>query len=93
MDTTLPPDRIRQDVTRSPGGVSTLFLTNCIGCHTGMDPMAQAFAYYNFDVATNTTVYTPGVTQAKYHINATNFPLGSIRRTTAGPIAGAPAPT
>ncbi len=61
MDTTLPPDRIRQDVTRSPGGVSTLFLTNCIGCHTGMDPMAQAFAYYNFDVATNTTVYTPGV--------------------------------
>ena len=41
-----------------------------------MDPMAQAFAYYNFDVATNTPVYTPGVTQAKYHINATNFPLG-----------------
>ncbi len=33
MDTTRPPDRIRQDVTRSPGGVSTLFLTNCIGCH------------------------------------------------------------
>ncbi len=76
MDTTRPPDRIRQDVTRSPGGVSTLFLTNCIGCHSGMDPMAQAFAYYNFDVATNTPVYTPGVTQAKYHINATNFPLG-----------------
>ena len=48
MDTTRPPDRIRQDVTRSPGGVSTLFLTNCIGCHSGMDPMAQAFAYYNF---------------------------------------------
>ncbi|MGA2777612.1 MAG: hypothetical protein ABSF94_08635 [Steroidobacteraceae bacterium] len=76
MDTTRPPDRIRQDVTRSPGGVSTLFLTNCIGCHSGMDPMAQAFSYYNFDVATNTTLYTPGVTQAKYHINATNFPLG-----------------
>ncbi len=48
MDTTRPPDRIRQDVTRSPGGVSTLFLNNCIGCHSGMDPMAQAFAYYNF---------------------------------------------
>ncbi len=48
MDITRPPDRIRQDVTRSPGGVSTLFLTNCIGCHSGMDPMAQAFAYYNF---------------------------------------------
>ncbi|MGA2708581.1 MAG: hypothetical protein ACLQJ0_27785 [Steroidobacteraceae bacterium] len=78
MDTTRPPDRIRQDVTRSPGGVSTLFLTNCIGCHSGMDPMAQAFAYYNFDVPTNTMVYTPGQTQAKYHINATNFPLGFV---------------
>jgi hypothetical protein len=84
MDITRPPDRIRQDVTRSPGGVSTLFLTNCIGCHSGMDPMAQAFAYYNFsyNVATDPLgaagqlVYTAGQTQAKYHINNTNFPQG-----------------
>ena len=48
-DTSRPPDRIRQDVTRSPGGDSSLFLNNCIGCHSGMDPMAQAFAYYDFD--------------------------------------------
>jgi hypothetical protein len=76
MDITRPPDRIRQDVTRSPGGVSTLFLTNCIGCHSGMDPMAQAFAYYNYDTTSNTLVYTPGQVQPKYHINATNFPQG-----------------
>src|SRR5271156_1574607 len=86
MDTTRPPDRIRQDVTRSPGGVSTLFLTNCIGCHSGMDPMAQAFAYYNFsypaseigatDWPVGQIVYTPGQTQPKYHINNTNFPQG-----------------
>ncbi len=76
MDITRPPDRIRQDVTRSPGGVSTLFLTNCIGCHSGMDPMAQAFAYYNFDTDSNTLVYTPGQVQPKYHINASNFPPG-----------------
>ena len=86
MDTTRPPDRIRQDVTRSPGGVSTLFLTNCIGCHSGMDPMAQAFAYYNFSYPTSEAggtsfpigqiVYTAGQTQPKYHINATNFPQG-----------------
>jgi hypothetical protein len=84
MDITRPPDRIRQDVTRSPGGVSTLFLTNCIGCHSGMDPMAQAFAYYNFsyNMATDPTgaagqiVYTPGQVQPKYHINNTNFPQG-----------------
>jgi hypothetical protein len=86
MDTTRPPDRIRQDVTRSPGGVSTLFLTNCVGCHSGMDPMAQAFAYYDFsypasevgatDFPVGQIVYTAGKSQAKYHINNTNFPQG-----------------
>ena len=47
-DTTLPPDRIRQDVSRSPGGDARVFLNTCLGCHSGMDPLAQAFAYYNF---------------------------------------------
>jgi hypothetical protein len=85
MDTTRPPDRIRQDVTRSPGGVSTLFLNNCIGCHSGMDPMAQAFAYYNFTgtdaTMTDTTgniVYTAGQVQPKYSINNTNFSQGFV---------------
>jgi hypothetical protein len=76
MDTTRPPDRIRQDVTRSPGGDSSLFLNNCIGCHSGMDPMAQAFAYYNFDNTAMQIVYTAGQVQPKYHINNTNFPQG-----------------
>ena len=48
-DITRVPDRIRQDVSRSPGGDARVFLNNCIGCHNGMDPMAQAFAYYNYD--------------------------------------------
>ena len=48
-DTSIAPDRIRQDVSRSPGGDSRVFLNNCIGCHAGMDPLAQAFAYYDFD--------------------------------------------
>ncbi len=48
-DNTLPPDRIRQDVSRSPGGDSRLFLNNCLACHSGMDPLAQAFAYYDYD--------------------------------------------
>ena len=48
-DVSLPPDRIRQDVSRSPGGDSRVFLNNCIGCHTGMDPMTQAFAYYDYE--------------------------------------------
>ena len=85
MDTTRPPDRIRQDVTRSPGGDSGLFLNNCIGCHSGMDPMAQAFAYYNFNNIDPTTtatvgqiVYTAGQVQPKYFINSTNFPQGYV---------------
>jgi hypothetical protein len=78
MDTTRPSDRIRQDVSRSPGGDSRIFLNNCVSCHSGMDPMAQAFAYYNFDVNSNQLVYTPGAVQDKYHINALNFPQGFV---------------
>jgi hypothetical protein len=48
-DTSRPPDRVRQDVTRSPGGDSRIFTNSCSGCHSGMDPLAQAFAYYNYD--------------------------------------------
>ena len=75
-DPALPPDRIRQDVSRSPGGDSRLFLNNCVGCHTGMDPMAQAFAYYNYDEAAGALQYTAGSVQAKYFNNDLNFPQG-----------------
>jgi hypothetical protein len=85
MDITRPPDRIRQDVTRSPGGQSSLFLNNCVGCHSGIDPMAGAFAYYNFNNTdptttdtTGTVVYTAGQVQPKYFINNTNFPQGFV---------------
>ena len=43
------PDRIRQDVSRSPGGDSRVFLNNCIGCHNGMDGLSGAFAYYDYE--------------------------------------------
>ncbi|MBF7074556.1 hypothetical protein ISG33_14215 [Glaciecola sp. MH2013] len=48
-DASLPPDRIRQDLSRSPGGDSRIFTNSCAGCHSGMDPLAQAFAYYNYE--------------------------------------------
>jgi hypothetical protein len=79
-DVTLPPDRIRQDVSRSPGGDSRLFLNNCIGCHNGMDPLTQAYAYYNYDETAGRIVYTPGVVQAKYGINSDNFKPGYVTR-------------
>ncbi len=78
MDISRPPDRIRQDVSRSPGGDSRVFLNNCIGCHAAMDPMVQAFAYYNYDPTALQLVYTPGQTQAKYHINTGNFRYGFV---------------
>jgi hypothetical protein len=94
QDTTRPSDRIRQDVSRSPGGDSRIFLNNCVGCHSGMDPMAQAFAYYDFDETQNRMVYTPGVVNPKYFINADNFKAGFVtpddaweNRWTIGPNA------
>ena len=76
QDTTRAPDRIRQDVSRSPGGDARLFLNNCVGCHSGMDPMAQAFAYYTFDDAQGRMVYTGGSVQEKYFHNDTTFAFG-----------------
>jgi len=78
QDTSRPPDRIRQDVSRSPGGDSRIFLNSCIGCHSGMDPMAQAFAYYNFDSTANQLLYTQGQVQPKYAINTDNFKTGYV---------------
>ena len=72
------PDRIRQDVSRSPGGDSRLFLNNCIGCHSGMDPMAQAFAYYNYNEASGSIEYTAGQVQPKYFNNDANFEFGFV---------------
>lgn len=76
MDTTRPPDRIRQDVSRSPGGDSRVFLNNCVGCHSGMDPMVQAFAYHDWDEAAGRLVYTQGVVRPKYFHNKDTFPAG-----------------
>ena len=89
LDTSLPPDRIRQDVSRSPGGDSRIFLNNCIGCHSGMDPFAQAFAYYDFDNGTAEApgsmrlVYNSAAVHSKYFNNNTNFAPGFITPSDA----------
>jgi hypothetical protein len=91
-DVTLVPDYIRQDVSRSPGGDSRVFLNNCMGCHNGMDPMAQAYAYYDFEYPTDnpdagaihynsegTTDATTGVrVEKKYLQNSNTFKPGFI---------------
>ena len=92
-DNSRPTDRIRQDVSRGPGGDSTLFLNQCVSCHSGMDPMAQAFAYYEFPYPDDTAFpnlgleerkdlgqlqYTGGQVQGKYLINSATFAPGYI---------------
>lgn len=82
QDISRPADRIRRDVPRSPGGDSRIFMNTCIGCHSGMDPMAQAFAYYDFryttDPESGSILYEPGVVQEKYDINHDHFAEGYI---------------
>jgi len=78
LDTRLPPDWIRQDVSRSPGRDSRLFLNNCVGCHTGMDPMAQAFAHYDYDETQGRMTYTGGQVVPKYFNNEETFRPGFV---------------
>ncbi|WP_166837563.1 hypothetical protein [Rheinheimera pleomorphica] len=90
QDISRPTDRIRQDVSRSPGGDSRIFNNRCVGCHAGMDPLAQAFAYYDYQFSdedgSNGRIFyqqsgtqnelTQSRVQPKYHINAGSFPYG-----------------
>jgi hypothetical protein len=89
QDITRAADRIRRDVPRSPGGDSRIFMNTCIGCHSGMDPMAQAFAYYDFsyikdaddpeaEMEKGSLVYNAGIVQPKYDINHDHFAEGYI---------------
>ncbi len=75
-DITARPDFIRQDVTRSPGGDSNIFLNDCLTCHAGLDGLAGAFAYYDFDEELQQIAYTDGVVQPKYSRDAGVFRFG-----------------
>lgn len=85
-DETRPADRIRQDVTRSPGGDSRVYLNNCVACHSGMDPLAQAYAYYEYSFDRDNDpngdngqlIYTAGAVQPKNLINPDNFRPGFV---------------
>jgi len=78
QDTSIVPDRIRQDVSRSPGGDSRVFLNNCIGCHSGMDPLAQAFAHYTFDPVSGGIQYDAAQVHPKYFNNNETFADGFV---------------
>ena len=87
-DNTRTPDRVHQDVSRSPGGDSRIYLNSCVGCHAGMDGMMGAFAHYNLqftpdgngNVIENTAQldYDATEVQAKFLINENNFKPGFV---------------
>ena len=90
-DVTRIPDHVRRDVSRSPGGDSRIFLNGCVGCHAGMDGMAGAYAYYEWDYSNDITDGqlryrdigspkfdpTTGVS-LKHNINPDNFEHGYV---------------
>ncbi len=90
-DNSRTPDRVHQDVARSPGGDSQIYLNSCVGCHAGMDGLLGAYAYYdlafnkdaNGEVIENSAQIDYSGDQAepvqpKYLINANNFKQGYI---------------
>ncbi len=91
-DVSRTPDRIRRDVSRSPGGDSRIFLNSCVGCHAGMDGMAGAFAHYEwvytndktdghleYQNIANTNKFDPATgISLKHNINPDNFEHGYV---------------
>ncbi|RDH83115.1 MAG: hypothetical protein DIZ80_12730 [endosymbiont of Galathealinum brachiosum] len=93
-DVSRVPDMVRQDVSRSPGGDSRIYMFSCVGCHAGMDGLGGAYAMYNFNTDTQQMDYArtdaaaladtslngfvAGGLSAKYHNNSDNFKPGFI---------------
>ncbi|MEL7538338.1 MAG: hypothetical protein AAFZ58_02905 [Pseudomonadota bacterium] len=77
-DVTAYSDRIRQDVSRSPGGDANIYLNDCLSCHAGLDPLSGAFAYYDFNEDTNDIRYTAGEVHPKNLNDAGVFRWGYV---------------
>jgi len=96
QDISRVPDKVRRDVSRSPGGDSRIFMNSCVGCHAGMDGMLLAYAYYDFNIATGVLDYktntalisnpdgadfpNPNNVVVKFNHNETNFKYGYVAR-------------
>ena len=77
MDTTRPDMFVRRDVSRAPGGDSNLYRNKCAGCHSGMDALGGAFAYYDWDDTDDgSLIYDAGSPRPKFARNAQEFPDG-----------------
>lgn len=80
-DTSNPDDRIRRDVERNPGGNVRGFLNSCRGCHSGMDGLGGAYAFFDFsqsDGGDFRIVYSAPTVQSKLNKNGTIYPSGFV---------------
>jgi hypothetical protein len=92
-DVTRPTTYIRQDVDRTPGEKAESFLTECAGCHSGLDALAGAFAYYDRIPVSSQPVkneptytldryerlhYNDAKVMNKFFVNHLNFPDGFV---------------
>ncbi len=76
-DTTRSDHRVRRDVSRTPGGESSVYLNKCQGCHAGMDALAGAAAYYDYEPNNAGGLwYSGGNVEQKYSRDNQNFPQG-----------------
>ncbi|MGE0172260.1 MAG: hypothetical protein AB7T49_05730 [Oligoflexales bacterium] len=80
-DTSIADFRVRQDVDRIPGGSSKTFINECKGCHSGMDPLAGAFAHLDWDEDNLQMVFAPDSVVPKFFNNADVFPDGYVTKS------------
>ncbi|HXH32327.1 MAG TPA: hypothetical protein VNJ01_16120 [Bacteriovoracaceae bacterium] len=71
-DGTLSDEYVRKDIPRIPGGLETTYKNNCVACHTGLDPLSNAFAYHDYYNATGKVLYTPTTVVAKLNATISN---------------------
>jgi hypothetical protein len=69
--------RVRQDVDRAPGGDPATYKSKCVGCHAGMDALAGAFAYMDFD-DDGRFIYNPLRPRSKFTVNNNTFKDGFV---------------
>lgn len=80
-DSTGPDNVIGRDIDRFPGGSHTKFTTTCRACHTIMDSLRPAFAYFTYNSDYVMHSYTsPSVKK----IEDENAGLGMFKSTDAG---------
>lgn len=80
LDTSRPDLRVRQDVSRQPGGDASVYKNRCSGCHAGMDGMAGSTAYYDWDNTGRGLVYNPATVHEKHLRNANEFAGGYVTK-------------